>query len=133
MKDGEGNLEPWRIVFKVTVRTITAKSEQLLIPAIEADTYWAGLDEYPAMVLDLYHGHGTSKQFHDELKSDMDVERLPSGKFKTNATIVQTAMMAFNTIYLIGQEILVKEMFVAVKEQRWRLRTVLAEYHVSGV
>ena len=31
MKDGAGNFEPWRIVFEVTVRTITAKGEQLLI------------------------------------------------------------------------------------------------------
>jgi hypothetical protein len=127
MKDGEGNLEPWRIVFEVTMRTITAKGERLLIPEIEADTYWTGLEEYPETVIDLYHGHGTSEQFHSELKSDMDVERLPSGKFKTNATILQAAMMAFNTLRRIGQEILalVKETSAAVKEQRWRLRTVL--------
>jgi hypothetical protein len=127
MKDGAGNFEPWRIVFEVTVRTITAKGEQLLIPEIEADTYWTGLEEYPGTVIELYHGHGTSEQFHSELKSDMDVERLPSGKFKTNATILQTAMMAFNTLRRIGQEILalVKETSAAVKEQRWRLRTVL--------
>ena len=127
MKDGEGNLEPWRIVFEVTVRTITAKGEQLLIPEIEADTYWTGLEEYPETVIGLYHGHGTSEQFHSELKSDMDVERLPSGKFKTNATILQAAMMAFNTLRRIGQEMLalVKETSAVVKEQRWRLRTVL--------
>jgi len=127
MADGQCGLEPWRIVFEVTVRTITAKGEQLLIPEIEAETYWTGLEEYPGTVIELYHGHGTSEQFHSELKSDMDVERLPSGKFKTNATILQAAMMAFNTLRRIGQEILalVKETSVAVKEQRWRLRTVL--------
>jgi len=127
MDDGEGNLEPWRIVFEVTVRTITAKGEQLLLPEIEADTYWTGLEEYPETVIALYHAHGTSEQFHSELKSDMGVERLPSGKFKTNATVLQAAMVAFNTLRRIGQEILalVKEMPAAVEVQRWRLRTVL--------
>jgi len=40
---------------------------------------------------------------------------------------VQTAMVAFNTLRRIGQEILtlVKETSVVVKAQRWRLRTVL--------
>jgi len=127
MDDGEGNLEPWRIVFEVTVRTITAKGEQLLLPEIEADTYWTGLEEYPETVIALYHAHGTSEKFHSELKSDMGVERLPSGKFKTNATVLQAAMVAFNTLRRIGQEILalVKEMPAAVEVQRWRLRTVL--------
>ena len=57
----------------------------------------------------------------------MGVERLPSGKFKTNATVLQAAMVAFNTLRRIGQEILalVKEMPAAVEVQRWRLRTVL--------
>jgi len=127
MDDGEGNLEPWRIVFEVTVRRITAKGEQLLLPEIEADTYWTGLEEYPETVIELYHAHGTSEQFHSELKSDMGVERLPSGKFKTNATVLQAAMVAFNTLRRIGQEILalIKETPVAVEVQRWRLRTVL--------
>jgi len=127
MDDGQGNLEPWRIVFEVTVRTITAKGELLLIPEIEADTYWTGLEEYPETVIELYHAHGTSEQFHSELKSDMGVERMPSGKFKTNATVLQAAMMAFNTLRRIGQAVLelVKEGSAAVEVQRWRLRTVL--------
>jgi hypothetical protein len=61
MEDREWNLEPWRIVFEVTVRTITAKCEQLLIPEIEAETYWTGLEEYPGTVLELYHAHRTSE------------------------------------------------------------------------
>lgn len=129
MDDGEGNQEPWRIVFEVTVRTITAKGERLLIPEIEADTYWAGLEEYPETVIDLYHGHGTSEQFHSELKSDMDVERLPSGKFATNATILQTAMMAFNTLRRIGQGLLavMERLPMQVTVQRRRLRSVLQD------
>lgn len=129
MDDGHGNLEPWRIVFEVTVRTIKANGEQLLLPEIDADTYWTGLEEYPETVIELYHGHGTSEQFHSELKSDMGVERLPSGKFKTNATVLQAAMMAFNTLRRIGQGILALAEIVPqqVTVQRRRLRSVLQD------
>jgi len=129
MDDGQGNLEPWRIVFEITVRTITAKGERLLIPEINADTYWTGLMEYPETVIELYHAHGTSEQFHSELKSDMDVERLPSGKFATNVMILQTAMMAFNTLRRIGQGLLaLKEILpMQVTVQRRRLRSVLQD------
>jgi len=129
MDDGHGSLEPWRIVFEVTVRTIKANGEQLLLPEIEADTYWTGLEEYAETVIELYHGHGTSEQFHSELKSDMGVERLPSGKFKTNATVLQAAMMAFNTLRRIGQGILALAEIVPqqARVQRRRLRSVLQD------
>lgn len=129
MDDGRGNLEPWRIVFEVTVRTITAKGEQLLLPELAADTYWTDLREHPETVIDLYHAHGTSEQFHSELKSDMDVERLPSGKFKTNATVLQTAMMAFNALRRIGQGLLMLKdrLGLTMEVQRLRLRSVLRD------
>jgi len=140
MDDGQGHQEPWRIVFEVTVRTIKANGEQLLLPEIEADTYWTGLEEYAETVIELYHAHGTSEQFHSELssqrrirlsggKSDMGVERLPSGKFKTNATVLQAAMMAFNTLRRIGQGILalVELAPQQVTVQRRRLRSVLQD------
>ena len=85
--------------------------------------------EYPETVIELYHAHGTSEQFHSELKSDMDVERLPSGKFATNVMILQTAMMAFNTLRRIGQGLLaLKEILpMQVTVQRRRLRSVLQD------
>lgn len=129
MDDGRGNLEPWRIVFEVTVRTITAKGEQLLIPELEVDTYWTDLQEHPETVIGLYHAHGASEQFHSELKSDMDVERLPSGKFKTNATVLQTAMMSFNALRRIGQGLLMLKdrLGLTMDVQRLRLRSVLRD------
>ena len=38
----------------------------------------------PATVIALYREHATSEQFHSEFKTDLDLERLPSGKFDTN-------------------------------------------------
>jgi len=127
MDDGFGKKEPWRIVFEVTVRAITSKGDRLLIPEIEADTYWTDLEECPETAIELYHAHGTSEQFHSELKTDMDVERLPSGKFRTNATVLQAAMVAFNALRKIGQGWLsvTERTRKTVKVQRLRLRTDL--------
>lgn len=38
--------------------------------------------------MSLYHDHGTSEPFHSELKTDLDVERFPSGKFSKNDLIL---------------------------------------------
>jgi len=129
MDNGQGVLESWRVVFEVTVRTILAKGERLLLPEIDVDTYWTDLEEYPETVIELYHAHGTSEQFHSELKSDMDVERLPSGKFATNATVLRAAMVAFNVLRRIGQGVLAVAGDVAerLQVQRLRLRTVLQD------
>ena len=51
----------------------------------------------------LYHDHATCEQFHSELKTDMDVERLPSGDFRTNELFLSLATLAFNALRRIGQ------------------------------
>ena len=38
-----------------------------------------------------------------EVKTDMDPERLPSGKFATNALILELGMIAYNILRMIGQ------------------------------
>ena len=90
-------------IFRITERTIDRSGNLLLFPDIEVELYWSNLDETPEKVIELYHGHATSEQFHSELKSDMDVERLPSGKFKVNSVILHLAMIAFNTLRKTGQ------------------------------
>jgi len=47
--------------------------------------------------------HGTSEQFHSEFKTDMNLERLPSGKFATNALIMSLAGLAYNILRFVGQ------------------------------
>lgn len=76
---------PLRVVFKVTVETIDESGQMRVMPEIEVSTYYTSLlEEEPQVIEALYAEHGTSEQFHSELKSDMDLERLPSGKFETN-------------------------------------------------
>ncbi|MEJ2326863.1 MAG: hypothetical protein P8Y25_08590 [Chromatiaceae bacterium] len=41
-----------------------------------------------------YAEHATSGQFHSELKPDLDIERLPPGKFTTNALLLACAELA---------------------------------------
>ena len=80
-----------RIVYEVTVRTIKADGQILLEPEIEVATFWVSLPEpwesadgvTNAEVLQAYRDHATCEQFHSEIKTDMDLERLPSGSLKT--------------------------------------------------
>jgi hypothetical protein len=62
------------------------------------------LTEPEKVVIELYHDHGQNEQYHSELKSDMDVERLPSVKFQTNQLVLKLAMIAYNILRLIGQQ-----------------------------
>lgn len=70
-----------RVIFKVTETTIDEKGQVLLIPDIVVDTYWTSLKHSPEEVIKQYQNHGTSEQFHSEIKTELDLERLPSGKF----------------------------------------------------
>jgi hypothetical protein len=116
-----------RMIFKVIKRTILSDGQMLIIPDIEAETYWTSLiDATPEKVIDLYHQHGTSEQFHSELKTDMDIERFPSGYFKTNALILELGMIAYNILRIIGQESLKKpDSPLRNNVQRRRIRTVI--------
>lgn len=116
---------PLRIVFKVTIRTIDRKGQHLLLPEVEIDTYYTSLSDSPLQVIRLYEGHGTSEQFHSELKGELDLERLPSGKFATNNLVLHLGIMAYNILRLIGQESLKADAPLRKKAQRRRIRTVI--------
>jgi len=92
-----------RCVFEVTERTITAEGQRLLLPEVEVDAYWTSLSDPVEVIIDQYHQHGTSEQYHSEFKSDIDLERLPSGKFKTNQLVLHCGLFAYNQLRLIGQ------------------------------
>ncbi len=97
-----------RQVVRVT-ETLTDRNDQILLfPTYEVDVWYTNIEEKynPKEIVDMYKDHATSEQFHSELKTDMDVERLPSGKFETNKIILSSAMVAFNILRLIGQEMI---------------------------
>jgi len=95
-----------RVVFEMTERTSTPDGQQLLSANIDLNTWWTSLPKSKASVdtvIQLYRDHATSEQFHAELKSDMDLERLPSGKFATNALALELGMLAYNALRITGQ------------------------------
>jgi len=91
------------IFFEVTEHHIK-KGQQLMFPEIAVDTYWCSIDGFDASeVISLYHDHGTSEQYHSEIKSDMDLERLPSCNFSSNSLILHLGMLVYNMLRVIGQ------------------------------
>ncbi len=115
-----------RVVYRVTERTISKTGQLLLIPDIEVETYWTSLPDSPDTIIELYHQHGTSEQFHSEIKSDMGLERFPSGKFATNDLILRLAMMAYNILRIIGQQLAAQETSpLKSKAFRRRIKTVI--------
>lgn len=92
-----------RAGYEITERTIDKNGQFYLIPDIEVETWWTNLGVDDQEIIHLYHAHGECEQFHSEIKTDMDLERLPSGKFNTNALILELAIMAYNILRMIGQ------------------------------
>ena len=74
----------------------------------EINLYLTSLELSDEKVIELYHNHAVCEQYHSEIKTDMDVERLPSGKFDTNALILKLAMLAYNILRIIGTEAMMK-------------------------
>jgi hypothetical protein len=115
-------------VMRAVERTIDRRGQRLLTPEIEVEGWWTPLDLPEKDVIRLYEDHGTSEQFHAEIKSDMDIERLPSGKFATNALILTLGGLAYNILRAIGQLGLVSgETPVRHIAKRRRIKTVMQE------
>jgi hypothetical protein len=124
----EGKTYRFKRVMRVVERTIDRKGQLLLVPQIELEGWWSGLDLPENQIIRLYEDHGTSEQFHSEIKSDMDLERLPSGKFATNALILTLGGLAYNILRAIGQMGLVGERApVRHPAKRRRIKTVMQE------
>jgi len=115
-------------VVRVTERSIDKKGQYLTIPDIELEGWWTSLVMPEKDVIRLYEAHGTSEQFHSEIKSDLDMERLPSGKFATNALVLTCAGFAYNILRFIGQMGLCGHNSpVRHPAKRRRIRTVIQE------
>ena len=126
---GREDLAPVFATFEVTERNIDKHGQKLLIPDVEVNTFWTTLPVEARTVIELYHNHGTSEQYHSELKSDLDFERLASSKFATNSLLLLLVMLAFNALRLLGQSALkMKEALPRkFKVQRRRLRSVIQD------
>ena len=127
-QEHEGRTAVFTKVVRVTRRTVDKRGQLLLTPDITVEGWWTDLDLPEQKIIKLYENHGLSEQFHSEFKSDLDLERLPSGKFATNALIMALGSFAYNILRLIGQLGLLGEYSpVRHPAKRRRLKTVIQE------
>lgn len=116
-----------RTIYEITERTTDKHGQYFIVPDIELDTYWTNLPLSDQNIIDLYHAHGESEQYHSEIKTDMDVERLPSGKFDSNKLVLELTIIAYNILRIVGQESLKKRDDPGRKKvRRRRIRTIIS-------
>ena len=121
---------PARRVYRLTERTIDKHGNALLLPDYVLEGWTTTLPQSLTAqeIIALYCDHATHEQFHSEFKSDMDLERLPSGKFDTNYLVCALAAVAMNLLRLIGQHTLNEpDAPVRHSAKRRRIKTVLQE------
>lgn len=90
------------MVYEITERTTSADGQTMLFPETEINMYWTSLGVSDEELIELYHNHAVCEQYHSEIKTDMGIERLPSGKFETNSLILKLTMIAYNILRIIG-------------------------------
>ena len=134
-ESGEGKIICNRIVYEMIERTSLANGQLLLIPEIELNMFWTNLGDSDDEIISLYHAHGECEQFHSEIKTDMGVERLPSGKFDTNELILELTLIAYNILRMLGQETVNQGKAPAKRTvSRRRIRTVIQNIvHFAGL
>lgn len=125
-QSGEEKTITIRIGYEIINRTIDKYGQFLFPNDIRVNTWWTNLGMNDHEIINLYHAHGECEQFHNEIKTDMDLERLPSGKFDTNELVLELAIIAYNILRMIGQESIGRRgTETRHKVRRRRLRTVI--------
>ncbi len=89
-----------RRVLRLTERSSLANGQVLLLPETTLEGWDTTLptEISSEAVIALYADHATHEQFHAEIKTDLDLERLQSGKFATNDLILTLGGIAYNLI-----------------------------------
>ncbi len=123
-----GLKEEIKLVYEVIERTIDKQGNPNLLADIEVKAYWTSLSDDADTIISLYEEHGTSEQFHSEIKSDIGLERFPSGKFKTNSLVLSLGCFTYNLLRWVGQNALRYKGIPGSKaKERIRLKTVIQD------
>ena len=131
LKEVGSAANPARRIYRLTERTLDKVGQVMLMAHYTLDGWTttlpvAAFDE--SAVIALYCDHATHEQFHSEFKTDMDLQRLPSGKFDTNYLVCALAAVAMNILRLMGQGALLgKDAPVRHTAKRRRIKTVMQE------
>ena len=78
-----------------------------------------------ADILRLYRDRGTCEQYFAELKSELDLERLPSRTFSVNELFFQLGVLVNNMLHVLGESLLDSGIIGLKKATRRRLRTII--------
>lgn len=116
-----------RVTFRAIERFAAPDGQFLFEPEVTVEAYWTSLDWTPEQIQAFYQQRGTSEQYHSEFKTDLDMERLPSGKFSANQHLMDMGMIAYNLLRSLGQRSLLSGLVPGrkSKSKRLRLRTVM--------
>jgi hypothetical protein len=127
-KDEHGKMQTLKLrrVLRATEGRVDNPAQPNLFPLVELEGWWTSLAIDKEKVIESYKGHALCEQYHSELKSDLDLERLPSGKFVTNALVMHCAGLAYNILRAIGQIGLMDKKRGRAKQRR-RIKTVLQD------
>lgn len=126
----EGAARPVRRVLRLIERSIDRHGQVLVEPELTLEGWTTSLPVRFGVqdIVALYADHGTHEQFHSEFKTDLDLTRLPSGKFDTNYLVCQLAALAMNILRLMGQRgLLGPDAPVRHSAKRRRIKTVMQE------
>jgi hypothetical protein len=127
-ENGQEQEYSFRRIVRVVERTIDKKGQPLLLPETELEGWWTSLSVTDEEVIALYQGHGLCEQYHSEIKTDMDLERFPSGKFATNQLVMACTALVYNILRFIGQLSLVTSRgIIRHPAKRRRIKTVIQE------
>jgi len=120
----QGKSYALELVIRVIKKTMEANGQLLGFTDGEVEGWWTTLDLSDEAIIKCYCDHATSEQFHSEIKTDLDLERLPSGKFATNDLILSFGGLCYNILRWIGLQAPIK---TRKSVKRRRLRTVILE------
>lgn len=121
-REGFGRI---RLVYEVTERT-SKNGQGLLIPEYKVFSVWTNEEKLSdADVLRLYRDRGTCEQYFAEIKTELDLERLPSGKYAVNELFFQLGALVNNMLRVVGEALLDTGIIGLKKATRRRLRTVM--------
>jgi hypothetical protein len=126
----QGIERPVRRVLRLIERTIDTRGQALLVPELTLKGWTTSLPVNldAQAIIARYADHGTHQPFHSELKTDLDLTRLPSGKFDINDLVCQLAAVAMNILRLMGQRgLLGPDAPVRHSAKRRRIKTVMQE------
>ena len=93
-----------RAVYEIIDKTMDTNGQMLFDTESEINLYLTSLELSDEEVIELYHNHAVCEQYHSEIKTDMDVERLPSGKFDANELVLELTILAYNILRMMGLE-----------------------------